>query len=322
MPLSHVQLLLSENIFQALMVCFDQTQPPQFLVVHPPPQETSIEISHDQENVINSVQTFLRKFNRYSFFETPKVFLLAWDRVSEIKDAFDNKQYKPEDVQELFRKLLDDLQNIHEELAEFINSPSWNRPAVYNDDDDDVDYTIAITPVLSTEEPENSLSMRDEHLDTSSVTESDKVIKSSVENLVPIPSEFKELLIETISTDFEFFDDGYATKAKKWFNDDLEGLYNIYYAKYGNPTTESRSGASSSRDHLDAQERKQHTSTLKNTLDFEDEILDAEVQENEATPLSDEEIALDAASQGTMASDSGGEEQDFDYDLTNYGIDD
>nr|GFC69147.1 hypothetical protein [Tanacetum cinerariifolium] len=44
----------------------------------------------------------------------------------EIKDAFDNKQYKPEDVQELFRKLLDDPQNIHEELAEFINSPSWN----------------------------------------------------------------------------------------------------------------------------------------------------------------------------------------------------
>nr|GFD21884.1 hypothetical protein [Tanacetum cinerariifolium] len=46
---------------------------------------------------------------------------------------------------------------IHEELAEFINSPGWNRPAVYDNDDDDVDYTIAITPVLSTEEPDNSL---------------------------------------------------------------------------------------------------------------------------------------------------------------------
>nr|GEZ96830.1 hypothetical protein [Tanacetum cinerariifolium] len=49
---------------------------------------------------------------------------------------------KPEDIQELFRKLLNDLQNIHEELAEYINSPGWNRPAFYdNDDDDDVDYT-------------------------------------------------------------------------------------------------------------------------------------------------------------------------------------
>nr|GEW08625.1 hypothetical protein [Tanacetum cinerariifolium] len=44
-------------------------------------------------------------------------------------------------------------------------------------------------PVLSTEEPDNSLSIGDEHLDTILATESDKVIKSSVENLIPIPSE-------------------------------------------------------------------------------------------------------------------------------------
>nr|GEX09997.1 hypothetical protein [Tanacetum cinerariifolium] len=88
----------------------------------------------------------------------PKVLLLAWDRVFEIKDALGNKQYKPKDIKELFRKLLDDLQNIHKELAEYINTPGWNRPAFYdNDDDDDVDYTIAITPILSTEEPDNSL---------------------------------------------------------------------------------------------------------------------------------------------------------------------
>nr|GEX61529.1 zinc finger BED domain-containing protein RICESLEEPER 2 [Tanacetum cinerariifolium] len=72
------------------------------------------------------------------------------------------------------------------------------------------------------------------------------------------------------------------------------------------------------KDHLDAQEHKQDTSTLENTLDFEDEVLDAEVQENEATLLSDEEIALDAASHGTLAFGSGGEEPEFDYDLMNY----
>nr|GEV20294.1 retrovirus-related Pol polyprotein from transposon TNT 1-94 [Tanacetum cinerariifolium] len=169
---------------------FDQTQPSQFPVIHPPPQETSIEIFHDQEKVINSIQTFLRKFNRYSFFETPKVLLLAWDRVFEIKDALGTKQYKLEDIQELFRQLLNDVKNVHEELAEYINTPRWNCPAFYdNDDDDDVDYTIKITPVLSTKEPVDSLSMRDEHLDTILATESDEVIKSSVEDLVPIPSE-------------------------------------------------------------------------------------------------------------------------------------
>nr|GEZ64935.1 hypothetical protein [Tanacetum cinerariifolium] len=166
---------MNQNFYNSNSSGFDQTKPLQFPVVHPPPQETSIEILYDQENVINSVQTFLRKFNHYSFFKTPKVLLLAWDRVSEIKDAFDNKQNKLEDIQELFRKLLDGLQNIHEELVEFINSPSWNRPGVYDDDDDDVDYTIAITPVLSIEEPDNSLSMGDEHLDIILATKSDEV---------------------------------------------------------------------------------------------------------------------------------------------------
>ncbi|GKA43739.1 hypothetical protein Tco_0736463 [Tanacetum coccineum] len=81
------------------------------------------------------------------------------------------------------------VQNIHEELAEYINTPNWIRPIVYYDDDDDEDYTIAITPVLSTKDPLTPLIMEDEHLDTILATESDKVIKSSVENLVQIPSE-------------------------------------------------------------------------------------------------------------------------------------
>ncbi|GKG52380.1 hypothetical protein Tco_0547255, partial [Tanacetum coccineum] len=52
--------------------------------------------------------------------------------------------------------------------------------------------SVAITsspPDLPTEEPEDSLIMGDEHLSIIPETESDKVIKSSVENLVPIPRE-------------------------------------------------------------------------------------------------------------------------------------
>ncbi|GJX51108.1 hypothetical protein Tco_0277953 [Tanacetum coccineum] len=166
------------------------TQPMQYSVVHQPPQEeTSLEFLQDKRNLINSVQTFLRKFNRFSFYETPKVVSLAWETISKIEHAFEDKQYQPEGILELFRKLHDDVQNIHEELAEYINTPNWNRPIVYYDDDDDEDYTIAITPVLSTKEPVDSLIMEDEHLDTIPATESDEVIKSSVENLVQIPSE-------------------------------------------------------------------------------------------------------------------------------------
>ncbi|GKB37290.1 hypothetical protein Tco_0882232 [Tanacetum coccineum] len=47
----------------------------------------------------------------------------------------------------------------------------WKIPLCH---DDDEDYTITITPDLATEEPVNSLSMGDEHLDTILATESDE----------------------------------------------------------------------------------------------------------------------------------------------------
>nr|GEW69854.1 reverse transcriptase domain-containing protein [Tanacetum cinerariifolium] len=75
---------------------------------------------------------------------------------------------------------------------------NWKLPVCYNDDDDeDSSYSledniiselppcVAITPT----ELVDSLNMGDEHLDTISATESDEFIKSSVENLVPNPSE-------------------------------------------------------------------------------------------------------------------------------------
>nr|GFC54827.1 hypothetical protein [Tanacetum cinerariifolium] len=79
-----------------------------------------------------------------------------------------------------------------EQWAYLSTHPSKRLTSFYYDDDDDEDYTSAITldePVLSTEEPDNSLSMGEEHLDTTPATESDEFIKSSVENLIPILSE-------------------------------------------------------------------------------------------------------------------------------------
>nr|GEY76156.1 hypothetical protein [Tanacetum cinerariifolium] len=74
------------------------------------------------------------------------------------------------------------------EEEQVANARYWKILAYCDDDDDD---DSAITPILSTKEPVDSLSMGDEYLDTISATESDKVIKSSVENLVLIPSEFE-----------------------------------------------------------------------------------------------------------------------------------
>nr|GEW23543.1 hypothetical protein [Tanacetum cinerariifolium] len=115
----------------------------------------------------------------------PRVLLLAWDRVLKIKDALGNKQYKSEDIQELFRKLFNDVQNINEELAEYTNTPSWNRPALCNNgDDDDEDCTIA----------------------------------SGVENLVPIPRESEDFFEDECECDVPDCDDSQTTKFSTFSN--------------------------------------------------------------------------------------------------------
>nr|GFA29641.1 hypothetical protein [Tanacetum cinerariifolium] len=69
---------------------------------------------------------------------------------------------------------------IEEEQA--ANARYWKISACCDDDDD---YNSAITP----NEPVDSLSMGDWHINTILATESDEFIKSYVENLVPNPSE-------------------------------------------------------------------------------------------------------------------------------------
>ncbi|GKA89200.1 zinc finger BED domain-containing protein RICESLEEPER 2 [Tanacetum coccineum] len=51
------------------------------------------------------------------------------------------------------------------------------------------------------------------------------------------------------------------------------------------------------KDHLDAKERKQDKCPLEIPLDFEEDVFDDDVQQNEVIPLSDEEIAVDASSE-------------------------
>ncbi|GKC28856.1 hypothetical protein Tco_1036150 [Tanacetum coccineum] len=148
---------MNQNLSNSNSSGFDQFQPPQYPVIHHSPQETSEEVLKAREDLMKTIYTFLRKFSRIPFGVTPKVILIAWERFGEI----------------------------NEELSEYINCPSWNRPIFYDNDGDE--YTIiyrkptAITTDLPIEEPDNSLIMGAGHLDTI----------PSVENRVPIPSEFE-----------------------------------------------------------------------------------------------------------------------------------
>ncbi|GKA40844.1 hypothetical protein Tco_0733437 [Tanacetum coccineum] len=216
---------MNQNFYNSNSSGFDQLQPPQFYIIHQFPQEMSKEILQARENLMETIQTFLKKFDHIPPEEKPMALLLIEDKFLKIKQAIEEEQNRPDDIQELMLKLLNDLkicngillkqeeqavQKEQEEQAAQSFLLNWNFPMV-----DDDEYTIlyrstkVITPDLPTEEPDNSISMRDEHLSTISETESDELIKSSVENLVPIPSESKgisEDICHVPSCDNDHFD--------------------------------------------------------------------------------------------------------------------
>ncbi|GKD05697.1 hypothetical protein Tco_1180671, partial [Tanacetum coccineum] len=104
-------------------------------------------------------------------------------------------------MQSLFGMLREQAANLSTHTPE----PSRRFNSICYDDDDDEESTIplneiisqlppsiAITPVLPTMEPEDSLIMGDENLSTIPEKESDEFIKSSVEDLVLIPMESED----------------------------------------------------------------------------------------------------------------------------------
>ncbi|GJU82741.1 hypothetical protein Tco_1285106 [Tanacetum coccineum] len=132
--------------------------------------------------------------------------LLAEEKFLKIKQAVEEEQNQPENIQELLLKLINDLQILNEiqlkqeEQETKVSSQYWKPPIFYDDDDEEnsiplrdiiseLPLSVAITPDLPITD---SLIMEDEHLNTILETESDEVIKSSVENLVPILSESED----------------------------------------------------------------------------------------------------------------------------------
>nr|GEZ33654.1 hypothetical protein [Tanacetum cinerariifolium] len=150
---------------------FDQPQPPQSPVIHQPPHELSIP---EMEDLKQQYLDELQRLNNLEYRDEIKI--------AELKKNFNGMSIEIRKKEKLLQE---------EQWAYLSTHPSKRLTSFcFDDDDDDEDYTFAITPdepVISTEEPDNSLSMGDEHLDTISATESDEFIKSGVENLIPIP---------------------------------------------------------------------------------------------------------------------------------------
>nr|GEV25510.1 hypothetical protein [Tanacetum cinerariifolium] len=115
----------------------------------------------------------------------------------------------------------------------------------YDDDDDDEDYTAVITPDFSITD---SLILENELLDTILETESDEFIKSSVENLVQIPSEYEDFSDIKSEYDMPDCDDSQTTKFSTFSNplfdestssnvesSHEEVIYEMSFKTYSNP---------------------------------------------------------------------------------------
>nr|GEZ61402.1 hypothetical protein [Tanacetum cinerariifolium] len=184
---------MNRNYFEPNSSSFDQFQPPQYPVVHQPPQETKKCIA----------------------------LLRAEEKYFKVKKALKEEQNQPKIIQELLFQLIHDLKLLNEiqpkQAEKRINSLFQDQNPlqffiILDGDDDDDDYEkesiistntdifettssdeITISPpILPIMDPEDSLIIGNEELSTILEKESDEFIKSSVEDLVPIPSESED----------------------------------------------------------------------------------------------------------------------------------
>nr|GFC18506.1 hypothetical protein [Tanacetum cinerariifolium] len=161
--------------YDSTSIGFDQSQPQQYTIDHP-------------------------IFNAHNDYLDSQIQL--YGTLAKITDQMTSITSLCEMACQVIQKKLEEKQLEEERAAK---AKYWKVPVCFDDDDDKkrsdslddniisglppFSAIIPNEPVLSTEEPDNSLSMGDEHLDTISATESDEFIKSRIETLIPIPSE-------------------------------------------------------------------------------------------------------------------------------------
>ncbi|GKD67987.1 reverse transcriptase domain-containing protein [Tanacetum coccineum] len=147
-------------------------------------------------------------------------------------------------------------------LERFTDEPALVfLPLPGNDDDEDDDeentiplneiisqipQSIAITPVLPTMEPKDSLIMGDENLSTIPEMETDKFIQSSVEEIIPILSESDDTSDNNRGYDLPFCDNSVTFSNPLFdFNDDFTSSdeesfpeEDVHFTIYSNPLFE------------------------------------------------------------------------------------
>ncbi|GJW96307.1 hypothetical protein Tco_0178115 [Tanacetum coccineum] len=161
-----------------------------------------------------------------------------------------------------------------EHVANISTYPSRHFNSFCYDDDDDEEYTIAITP----EKPVDYLIMEDEHLDTIPKTESDKFIKSTVENLVQNLSESED----ECECDMPDCDDSQTTN----------------FSTFSNPLFDDSTSSDEESSHEEVIHEMSFKTYLNPLFDLDNEIISSEFNliHNEDLDSTPKDVRFDAES--------------------------
>nr|GEW68427.1 hypothetical protein [Tanacetum cinerariifolium] len=210
---------MNQNFYNSNSLGFDQPQPLQFPVIHQDPQETSIqEIEDLKQQYLDEMKRLINSEHRDKI------------KIDELEGNFNSKSIEISKKEKL--QQLEQVANLNTYPSKCFNSFCY---------DDDEDYTVVITSDVPIAD---SLSMGDEHLDTILEKESDKFNKSSVEDLVPNPSEFED----ECECDMPDYDDSqtthFSTFSNPLFDDSTssddessheEVIHEMSFKTYSNP---------------------------------------------------------------------------------------
>ncbi|GKE14837.1 hypothetical protein Tco_1422414 [Tanacetum coccineum] len=160
---------MNQNLYNSSGL--DQFQPPQYSVIHQPPQETNMEMLQARENLMEAIQAFLNKYDQIPSEERCIALFRAENKFLKVKKAFEEEQNQPEIIQELLLQLIYDLQLLDEILPNQAEEKGINKQVQKKQEEKSIAELLAeeeaaiINSLYQNHDPLQSLIYRDDDND-------------------------------------------------------------------------------------------------------------------------------------------------------------
>ncbi|GKE97203.1 hypothetical protein Tco_1582058, partial [Tanacetum coccineum] len=221
--------------------------------------------------------------SNYSGFDQPPQYSinhqedLNQQRISDVHDGWDKLEESYNEIFNMVRSFCEMVIQRKHAANISTHTPEPSRHFNFTCDDDEeysiplkdmpqISSSIALAPVSSIVEPEDSLIMGNKELSTIPEKESDEFIKSSVEDLIPIPRESED----TSGSDSESILPS---------SDDFSPIFEEKSVTFSNPLFDSNDDFTSSDDEsLSDEDVPEDVKIYSNPLfEFDDEYISSDV---------------------------------------------